>query len=361
MKKYFIYITIIITFFLLIIESSLRHFGYTPGLLISKNNLGEVFFSIPATENDVIETKEFYTDSIGIFRYNKIWFDTVSSTKLKNKVHHYFKNISLNEFGFRKAKKVNKNGKKIMMIGDSFTWGFTAKPIDSSFTDLLSVKYNIYNFGVPSVDIDQYLLILKHYLDSVKPESIVLNIYDGDDRIDYEKNSIPYYNQYFYTSNIGWLPKTNIDFKSKDSIMVFNSFEDSKKYILGLISFGKYHESSWVNKMLSKTVIGTFVGNIFFKKTIPYSYYYKDKKDFTCIRLNKIKDICKTNNVKLIAIIIPDKNNLKTKEEYCLENPYYYLADMSYYRNGYDSHFNNLGHKYYSEYIDSILNTKLHN
>lgn len=96
----------------------------------------------------------------------------------------YAFNCPYNEDGFRSIafKPYSGNRKKVLLIGDSFTWGNSAQPLNNCFADeLLSKGYVVYNTGISGADPGQYLTIAKQYIPLLQPDYVVTNFYLGND------------------------------------------------------------------------------------------------------------------------------------------------------------------------------------
>jgi len=90
-------------------------------------------------------------------------------------------NITINSEGMRSLNKVDRNTKKIFMLGDSFTFGDEVSD-DKTFSHLLSKKiksHEVMNLGVRGYGHDQILIHFKEALKVHKPEIVILNfVYD---------------------------------------------------------------------------------------------------------------------------------------------------------------------------------------
>src|SRR5690606_31822779 len=98
--------------------------------------------------------------------YNTIYSSPDTSdeyyTAVKRYLYHPF-----NKDGFRgiEFKKHRTRCKRILVIGDSFVYGMSAKPFYNSFYDiLLSQGYMVYAAGIPGTDPAQYAAIAEKYI-----------------------------------------------------------------------------------------------------------------------------------------------------------------------------------------------------
>ena len=57
-----------------------------------------------------------------------------------------------------------------MFLGDSYTWGSSARPITESFVDLVKrAGYCTFNFGIPGTDPCQYAALAEKWLPLLHP------------------------------------------------------------------------------------------------------------------------------------------------------------------------------------------------
>ena len=94
----------------------------------------------------------------------------------------------INAQGFRDKKDfaaidLNSGKKRIMILGDSFTFGFLLK-IEENIPSLLQAElnneYDVFNFGMNGFGIDQMYLAYRKYKDIIKPHIVILNFIDDD-------------------------------------------------------------------------------------------------------------------------------------------------------------------------------------
>lgn len=98
----------------------------------------------------------------------------------------------INSDGFRSItfKNYNTAKTKVLLLGDSFTWGNAASNLTSSFADLLAAKgYVVFNTGISGADPAQYQAIARQYIPLLKPDIIIVNFFMGND-IMYSKRPI---------------------------------------------------------------------------------------------------------------------------------------------------------------------------
>ncbi len=79
---------------------------------------------------------------------------------------------------------------KLMVVGDSFVWGYSATHPDSSFCRILSKSFQIGHYGIPAADPLQYSLICSLYLPEEKPDVLFLILFLGNDLLPYQAKRI---------------------------------------------------------------------------------------------------------------------------------------------------------------------------
>lgn len=109
------------------------------------------------------------------------------------------KEISIrhNSRGFRGGEHVLGENKRMMVIGDSFVWGFDVEEeerftnkLDKSLTD-----WDVFNLGVSGYGTDQELMLLEKNYEYYKPEVVFLLYCTANDKLDNMQN-LRY--RYFY-------------------------------------------------------------------------------------------------------------------------------------------------------------------
>ena len=275
---------------------------------------------------------------------------------LADYLHH-----PINSEGFRSIsfKPVKTDKTKVLLLGDSFTWGATTENITNSFADiLLSKGYVVYNTGIVGADLPQYFAIAKKYMASLKPDVVIVNVYMGNDITKYDREVKPG-TPIFYSTNAGNLY----------SCPQGKYFESAQAVYDYIVSISSIPLTTTFNKIMAQSRITTQLWLIMANKgLITNRYNYKNQKFFeeaakreigysiSVHYLKLIKEICDTNNSKLVVSIIPDRKNLS-------DNPYNYLKgidyvklstiDDSYYSK--DGHLNDMGHARYAEFLHQLL------
>jgi lysophospholipase L1-like esterase len=72
--------------------------------------------------------------------------------------------------------------KTILFIGDSFTWGESARPLDRAFVDLVRAEgYKTINLGISAIGPVQYLAQAERYVPQLKPDIVCVMFYGWND------------------------------------------------------------------------------------------------------------------------------------------------------------------------------------
>jgi len=288
----------------------------------------------------------FYTDSEGIFKANPEYYANSNNKQPDN--------ISINRDGFRgnPFEYVNTPWAKILLIGDSFTWGSTAQPITNCFADLLQqAGYYVYNGGIPGVDPQQYALMAKKYTPLLKPDVVAVCLYLGNDVSSRPLLIQPNKNLH-YATNFGLLLgyDDNGNF-FKDAHEAFLYFQNRK--------CGQCADP-W-SYFLYKTVVGKAIYKILNHRR---SVKYDPSRQWVTKALAEIQETCRLNGSRFMIFIIPfvdrDTQQNKTIEKNLhlfKDFPYYYPGDFpkSDYQEPPDKHFNNTGHRKFADFIIKVL------
>ena len=246
-----------------------------------------------------------------------------------------------------------------MFLGDSFTWGAAADPLDSSYVDLVDdAGYCTFNTGIGGTDPVQYELVAKKYLPLIQPDIVLLMFYVGNDIMDCERVILPRHPVFYSTKGgllvfsykLGTCPQEP-----------FDSFDEALEYY-----FSTQYQFPR-NSIAGYTAIGTKIFSPeppLYEITVgqPPGYVVTDKY------LSGIQQICDTFNIPLWIYLIPDKHNIITSvdtvkkrifgvfKEY--ENEHIYCPQtitLDDYEK-YDGHLNNQGHRKYADDIVQRLN-----
>lgn len=110
-------------------------------------------------------------------------------TLKKNYVHEierwnwkYYAKYTFGEYRNRVTQPLNNKKDKILVLGDSFTFGFYLKDNDTYINKLQSEfsQYNLINSSVPGWSLEDYYLFTKNYCKTINPKKIIIILNDDD-------------------------------------------------------------------------------------------------------------------------------------------------------------------------------------
>lgn len=291
--------------------------------------------------------------------------DTARLDEVEKAILHYLK-YPLNTDGFRgiEFKNYPTAKKKILLLGDSFTWGHSTQNKTNSFADLLLAKgYVVYNTGISGADPAQYLAVAKKYIPLLKPDYVVVNFFMGND-IQYYKRTVQPYMPIHYCCNASNL------IACPNGIYFANQMQ--------AYQFVKAHYHipvrNWFDKLCSLTATGTLLWKVMAKfnfhvSTIPVEYeaYWKAtekyKSDLPVCNgeLKELEQVCNINGSKFMLIAIPEIRNgrlINPDEVPHLFDSLTYKLPAQITTADYEAsngHYNEEGQRKHAAYIQSLM------
>lgn len=97
--------------------------------------------------------------------------------------------VAHNHDGFRDPQPGDKTRPRLVVLGDSFVWGYDVEQ-EERFTECLRARHpdwEVLNLGVSGTSTDQQFLILQQIFDRYQPD-VVLLVYNAGDRFDNQTN-----------------------------------------------------------------------------------------------------------------------------------------------------------------------------
>lgn len=339
---------------LILVEIVLRVIGMKPGVLLD---------DFIVEENPTCDVR-FYADEFGITHMNPAAMTFMRGTKI-------------NEQGFRgdwnyteeSVDSIKAKGKKVIMIvGDSFVEGCCATNVRKSFPDLLITNNSeVMNFGISASDPVHYRLIVERYLDSLKPDYLVISVFLGNDILAYDKTPKPGVpTSYPFISN-KWLMSEKPFWLTGKFNEPFQDWEQAYTFYLDHYTL-KGKKRNFIERLLSYSVITSklYLGveHFFQKRKVVDQLVVFEEPPFTYQNLLAIQNISKKAGVPCFFVAIPsakdvsDFDNLKTKYAYVFNDLPWNMPKLS--KNHYDgstdaSHFNDDGHKIYAKFLRKLL------
>lgn len=350
-------------------EVSLRKLGYVPHVLLNPSELRQIPFRFTDT---AYVLPIYYADSMGLMKIDSAKAAAMQGEELDSMLSmfagysDFILRAGVNSQGFRGHQLVpNSTSKKrkVLLLGDSFTWGYSAKPLTNCFADLLQVdsSFMIYNAAVPGCDVATYKTIVDSYVALVKPQVVVMNFYAGNDAIDFDKQLVPYQFNDVFTTNAGalFVQRSDVD---GDSVEMFNSAGEAHGYYLQHYTMMR---SGSVLKSLSGSALFCVAYRVIagFPAVHPQVRKYARNSTATANAIADIDAVCKAFGSKLVVVVIPPDGNspihhLRSScDKWFGDVPYHLPENLttSDYYEAPDGHFNNSGHAKYAAYLQSIL------
>lgn len=277
--------------------------------------------------------------------------------------------MPVNKEGFRSIPFANiTTGKtKVLLLGDSFTWGLSAKPVFNSFPDILAARgYVVYNTGIVGAEPAQYLAVAEKYIAQLQPDIVIVNFFAGND-IMYAYREVRPYEEIYHPTNAGWIlahPRgAYIEEPVHACQYVKEMTEVPEKGILSK-TIGKTALTSKAYWVLTKTGIINYPHSPYVAEYLKETEGDVYKKSIAEGYLKEIRNICTENNAAFLLSVIPDYKQLdrdEIEDKVNIRELDYTIPSIpaEYYNTDPDGHFNNEGHKAYADFlqhqIDSIL------
>jgi hypothetical protein len=263
----------------------------------------------------------------------------------------------INSDGLRsiEMKNYTTDRKKVLLLGDSYPYGYTAIPIYNSFADqLLAQGYVVYNTGVPGTNCLNYLYNAKHFIELLQPDYVFTFVYLDNDIVEIdlanESGFIPY-----HASSSGW----------HSSIIGTEYYPDKQEWLKELKLANNIPQKG---KIFHHSAVFIWVENKW--DTLKYRMKLNRKaihsrQELTNSYLKEIEWICKKANSASNIVIIPEckSESIKVLQEKYKElfeglnlqfPPNFVDSDFRCEDN--DQHFNNYGHRKMADYIVGIIN-----
>ena len=247
-------------------------------------------------------------------------------------------------------------GPKVLLLGDSFTWGHSTSHKSKSFSNcLLHAGYNAYNTGISGTDVQQYQLVLEKYFEVIRPDIVVLNFFLGND-ISYFKRRVGGQFPPLYHTNAGVLMTMQNGVQFTDVNQCYQNIERNMKIPSGSV----------VNDVMRKTVITTFLWELLVtQELIDHEFFVGldfPERDITNELMEPILFFCDSVGVPLVLSVIPelvdDKLIGAESVEGLFRNLRYHQPKMTIEMyNPDDGHFNDQGHKAYADYLQNLIDS----
>lgn len=278
--------------------------------------------------------------------------------------------VYINEEGFRtkEISQISCSKRKLLFIGDSFTWGMSAEPFnDSSFCDLLAkdTALEVINAGIPVADPVQYAAVAVKYIPLIKPDMVFVMFYVGNDLMRTDRTIVagrPFY----YWTNAGAI-YAGIDGRHFNSAQQAYDYLANEKYFLR-------RPQGWCESVVAKSALLSKLYSVKFRIEEKVEAESARKNSAVTKKyLQQIVSIAEQNKSDMRIIIIPESKEANLSRQEYFErysdllkdatlNKYFLMPQCSesWYKGLPDTHLNNEGHRKYTEYIRSIIASSNH-
>ena len=266
------------------------------------------------------QAKWWTCDSVNGPRYVANKVDKTDSTYFKNQLWYYNRLKIVNNEGYHdrddfKAMNTGTDTLKILVAGDSFTWGASAD-VDSSYVDVFENDVKkihpsvVWNTGIPATGTNHAIFTTKKFLPLQKSNYVVLGFYVGND---FGDNLLPFddevfnnlascYNLYDYDKNFKpyKISKSEAFQKATGSYPI-----EELNFLQKILIHSRFF--TFASDMKDK-VVNRLSGN----KAKVVEQEYKMTKEY----LKQLDDYVKLNNAELIVFVIPAWDDLKERESH---------------------------------------------
>lgn len=349
---------------LIVVEFVLQYSGFHSGVLFND------FLPV----DSIFPENRFKADELGVISYDTSCHCLPSGYKLNDQGYRGSVNFSSDVLdSIRKEKKI------VLALGDSYTEGCCADPVTNSFIDLINAEathYFILNFGVGSTSPIHYKGILSKYLDSVRPDLVLVNLYLGNDIIPFKMVSPPNIPQSYAFKNFNWISSTIPPYFQKsigktnfsDHIEAYSFYQERYTLLHDDVTFTEHYIAKSV--ILSRLYLAARNG-YYIAKCMPENYSFT-KHNANCIKvLQDISDICLSRKVEVHFSMIPSPkqavngSDLSKKYEDLIEGlNYSFPIGLNLSEDDFDgmetsNHYNNSGHRKHSKYLSTVLDSIL--
>lgn len=291
--------------------------------------------------NNLVFFNSFETGKDGIFKLRSGEGSRASGV---------FRRLRINSEGFRGNEfiKVQTPRIRLLLIGDSFTWGASAKPFSNSFADRLQqAGYHVYNAGIPGTDPGQYARIAEKYVPRLQPDVTVVCLYLGNDL-----RAVPHpvktgANLHYHT-NAGFLRGYD------DNGRYFKDGAALMRYINARMCGNCHSLHEW---FFFRTVIGKGVYRLLHPHRLP-----APDPEFGWVRerLHQIDRVARRESSRLLIFLIPmapwaqrESHDLEQVTN-LLDGLEWFFPDslgMADYHRPPNRHFNNSGHRKFARFM----------
>lgn len=256
---------------------------------------------------------------------------------------------------------------KVLLIGDSFTFGWSAEGWTDSFADLLAAKgYAVYNAGITGTDPAQYQAVAEKYIEQLHPDFVVANVYLGNDVV-YSHREVSPERPIYCVTNAGVL-------MNAPTGEYIGSAEDAYQFYLRGNYINVDGDASGVERFAAKTVLGTALWRgmnqlriLYWLGKQPNQAYWErgaellSQTPITEPHLIEIRNLSERHGANFLTIVIPTNVDPAPDIEHKFPDLFneleYLLPQLSVedFVSGNDGHYNNEGHQKHAAVLDAWM------
>jgi hypothetical protein len=273
--------------------------------------------------------------------------------------------LPINRDGFRSIELADVEGSKgkVLLLGDSFTFGYSARPLTASFADRIAAAgYAVYNTGVPAVGPAQYEHLAAKYVPLLRPDVVVVSFYMANDVVFWESELEPFQYQQ-YPTDVGF-------FAADPRGEYLKSPQEAYEYALQSVRIP--NQEQVFNRLCAATVVGTKLwaalanARVVERRAARFAAY--DERNagtgggapVSGRHIARIKETTEEHGGKFLLAVITDPLGT-TGQGYTpaevFQNLEYHVPEVG--PEGYnpapDAHFNNEGHRRYAEFLVRLM------
>jgi len=275
-------------------------------------------------QNFTLEQAKWWTcDSVSGPRYVANQLDKTDSEYFKDQLWYYNRLKIVNNEGYHdrddfKELSTASDSLKILVAGDSFTWGASAD-VDSSYVDVFESDVKkvypsvVWNTGIPATGTNHALFTTKKFLPLQKSNYVLLGFYVGND---FGDNLVPF-DQLIFN-------KQAACYNLYDYDKEFKPYKISKREAYKKIT-GSYpiEELNFLQKIMirsrfitfCKEMTGKVINRLSGNKSRTTEQQYKMTREY----LKQLNEYVKQNNAELIVYVIPAAEDIDKKESQYLD------------------------------------------
>ncbi len=204
--------------------------------------------------------------------------------------------VTSNSLGFRSA-EIDQNKKQIIVLGDSFTWGFGVSDTETfpCFLDEMVSKlgYQVSNLGVSGYDLGQYYLFLKRHINkfnNLKQVVLVINVQ----------------NDLICTAANFDNGKKKPLFIVRNNNLILTNKVINKHCLRNLFSRSYFLGMSWPHNIL---------GDLLSKAADDRVLSQKELQEVSVLLLQKVFELVLSHNAELLVILNPSEKDFIEKSD----------------------------------------------